>query len=186
MRTMLLVPLTALVAVVGCSPETKGQESRAALQRDLTLAAPDQDVAFASPVELGRLRPLHQTSLPAARVTRSAPARRHKPHAPKVMTAVLSATAAPTLAVPRPVTEPAQAAPEAIDDRELLPGKTVTVIPASSGPSTTPEAPGDLPAIRGTGGSGMGGGEGSGMGGGGCRGRGPGIGIAGAPSPAFR
>jgi hypothetical protein len=185
MRTILLLPLTAVVAVAGCSSERREPAPRSDLQRDLTLATRGQEVAVASPVELGQIRPLGRSSLSIQRVTRSSPARHRKPHAPKVMTAVLATSPAPVLAVPQPVTEPASAAPGPANDRELLPGKTVTVIPASSGPSMAPDASGEVPARwRRGGGSGMGGG-GSGMGGG-CRGRGPGIGIAGAPSPAFR
>lgn len=182
MRTLLLLPITAAVVVtVGCV--SQGREPAAVSQpkRDLTLPAQVTEVAVASPVELQQVRTPHRALRPSLRVTRSATARHPKPEAPKVMTAVLASS--PTvLPVPQPVSAPASTEAEPANDRELLPGKTVTVIPASSGPSSAPEpAAGEFPTRRGWG---MGGG--SGMGGGGCRGRGPGIGIAGAPSPAFR
>jgi hypothetical protein len=186
MRTIYLLPFTAMVALAGgCASEGRETAAVSVPERDLTLAAQAPQVEVASPIELQQLRPLGRTSI-SQRMTRPVSARRHKPSAPKIMTAVLAATPAPVLAVPQPVTAPASTTPEPANDRELLPGTTVTVIPASSGPSTAPEGTDEFPRVRGGGGSGMGGGGGSGMGGGGCRGRGPGIGIARAPSPAFR
>jgi hypothetical protein len=71
-------------------------------------------------------------------------------------------------------------AAQPVGDRELPPGKTVTVIPTSSGPSVAAEPGDEFPSIR----TGTLGGHGGGR----CppRGRGPGIGIAGAPRPDFR
>ncbi|MDQ3223879.1 MAG: hypothetical protein M3Q75_10485 [Gemmatimonadota bacterium] len=79
------------------------------------------------------------------------------------------------------VTPPVALAPPApANDRELLPGKTVTLIPASTGSSAGPDETEALPEGRGRPMVVRGGGR--------CRGggRGPGIGIAGAPRPDFR
>jgi hypothetical protein len=183
MRTALLLPLTAVMAVAaGCASQGREQAARSVLQRDLTLASRAQEVAIASPIELRQVRPVGRTTI-SQRMARPVSARTHKSSAPKIRTAVLALAPAPVLAVPQPVTEPAGSTSEPANDRELLPGKTVTVIPASSGPSSAPEpAAGEFPTIR----RGWGMGGGSGMGGGGCRGRRPGIGITGAPNPAFR
>ena len=184
MRTDFLAPLTALVAVVaGCGSQAREQAARSVPQRDLTLVTQTAQVEIASPVET-------QQPQPAARL---APARRSSPLEPKVVLAsvaaplaTLEAGSAPVLPVANPVAQPAGTAstPEkgasSGNGRELLPGKTVTVIPASSGPSTGSDiADEPLPP------------EGRTMvarGGGTCRGRGrgPGIGIGAAPRPDFR
>jgi hypothetical protein len=163
MRTISLLPLTALVAVAaGCGSEAREQAARSVPKRDLTLVSYTSEVKIASPVETQQLR---------TRAARPAPARR---------SSSLEPTIAPVLAASEPVAQPAATAPTPDNDRELLPGKTVTVIPASSGPSTGADRTDDFPGARGrtivTGGGGT------------CRGRGrrPGIGIATAPRPDFR
>ncbi len=131
--------LTLGLAAAGCGTGTgAGEESavaRAALERDLTLgsAAPPA-VEVASAVELGRPEP------PTIRPT---PRRRSSPKpAPAPSEAPPEPQAAPS---PEPVAVPvalaaaelppaAEATPAAAG-RELLPGQTVTMIPASSGPS---------------------------------------------------
>ena len=131
--------LTLGLATAGCSGGSgAGEESAAAtagLERDLTLsvaAAPALEVA--SPVELGRPEP------PASRPT---PRRRSAPKpAPAPAEAPPEPDAAPT---PEPVAVPVSLASTDLPDaaaeapmgagRELLPGQTVTMIPASSGPS---------------------------------------------------
>ena len=171
MRTILLLPLSALVAVVaGCGSGVREQRARSLPQRDLTLVTQAAQVEIASPVEMQQLRITHRTVRQSQRV-RSAPAPRSSYLEPKV---VLAAVSAPAPVAAEPVAQPATPA----NDRELLPGKTVTVIPASSGPSTGPDQTDDLPAAHGRTMVVRGGGT--------CRGRGRGPGIAGAPRPDFR
>jgi hypothetical protein len=167
MGAKFLFPLTALVAVVaGCGSVGSEQAARSVPQRDLTLVPQTPAVEIASPVETHELRVQHRTVRPAFS-SRSLQ--------PKVSLASVT-----VLATPEPVVQPASTAATPSNDRELLPGKTITVIPASSTPSTGSDGTDELPATRGrtivT------------HGGGGCRGRGrgPGIGIANAPRPDFR
>jgi hypothetical protein len=126
MRTCFLLSLTMVVAVVGSGCRERVQEETAtALQRDLTLAAPAPNVEIASPVELER---------PEPRVIRSRAPRRH-----------VSASKSPTIHLepirPAVIVQaslgPTETAPEPVTGRELPPGKTVTLIPTSSGPSTS-------------------------------------------------
>jgi hypothetical protein len=174
MRTILLLPLTALVAVVaGCGSEAREQAVGSVPERDLTLVTQAAQVEIASPVEMKRPQVQHQTVRPSrlARAPRST-------RAAKVEVADVW-VAAPVLATPQPVAQPASTA-STPNDRELLPGKTVTLIPTSNGPSPGSERADELPAIRGRTMGAHGGGT--------CRGgrRGPGIGIAAAPRPDFR
>ena len=178
MRTSFLLPLTVLVAVVaGCASEAREQAARSVPQRDLTLVTQTPAVEIASPVELQQVRIQRRTARQAPRSSRE----------PKIILAAVAAPlsalgpgSAPALAVPQPVVQPASTASTPANDRELLPGKTVTVIPASSTPSTDSVQIDELPPAQGptvvVGGGGR------------CRGRGrgPGIGIAGAPRPDFR
>ena len=179
MRAKFLFPLTALVAVAaGCASEARDQASGSVPQRDLTLVPQTPAVEIASPVETHQLRVQHRTVRPAFS---------SGPLEPKVSLAsvtvplaALGARSAPVLATPEPVAQPVSTAATSPNDRELLPGKTVTVIPASSTPSTGSDGADDLPATRGR--------AMVAHGGGGCRGRGrgPGIGSAPAPRPDFR
>ena len=166
MRTVVLLPLAALVAVVtGCGSGVSEPKERSLRQRDLTLVTQGAQVEIASPVEMQRITPQRRRAqLPRSRQ-------------PTVRHAVMAAT--PVLAA-EPVAQPVSTTPTPVSDRELLPGKTVTLIPVSSGPSAGSDEPGELPAVRGTTMVGHGGGR--------CRGggRGPGIGIATAPRPDFR
>ena len=162
MRTIVLFPLTALVAgAVGCGSVGREEATRSVPRRDLTLVQQTPAVEIASPVETQQLRVQHRTV-------------RHS------QLAVRLAAVAPVLAVPVPVGQPVSTPATPADDRELLPGKTITVIPASSTPSTGSEGTDELPATRGR--------TMAAHGGGGCRGRGrgPGIGMAPAPRPDFR
>ena len=176
MRTVFLLPLTAVVAVVaGCRSAGRERAALATPQRDLTLATPAREVDIASPVELRTIRTQNQT-VRSLHLT----SRRSRPIEPiAVPTAV---PAAPVLALPvsDPVAKPALPTSEPANDRELPPGKTVTVIPVSSGPSTGADWTDERPTARG--------GTMVAGGGGRCRGggRGPGIGIAGVPRPDFR
>ena len=169
MRTIFLFPLTALVAVAaGCGSVGREQATGSVPQRDLTLVTQTAGVEVASPVETHQLRVQHRTVRPVFS---------SRPLEPKVSLASVTVPA-PVLAVPEPVAQPASTAATPANDRELLPGKTATVIPASSGPSAGSDGTDELPATRGR--------TMVGHGGRGCRGRGPGIGIAGAPRPDFR
>jgi hypothetical protein len=181
MRTIVLFPLTALVAVAaGCGSAGREQATRSVPQRDLTLVRQTPAVEIASPVETHQLRVQHRTVRPAFGSRALEP--KVSLASVTVPLAALGAGSAPVLAVPEPVAQPASAAATPANDRELLPGKTVTVIPASNTPSTGSDGPDELPAARGRTMVAHGGG------GGGCRGRGrgPGIGIANAPRPDFR
>ena len=168
MRTSFLFPLTALVAVAaGCGSEGREQATRSTPQRDLTLVTQTAGVEIASSVETQQLRIHHRTIRQAPRSSRE----------PKI---ILAAVAAPIPAVPQPVAQPASTAATPANDRELLPGKTVTVIPASSGPSAGSDRADELPLAEGRTKVARGGGTCRG------RGRGPGIGRAPAPRPDFR
>jgi hypothetical protein len=171
MRTIFLLPLTALVAVVaGCGSVGREQVARSVPQRDLTLVPQTPAVEIASPVETHQLRVQQRTVRPAFG---------SRALEPKVSLASVTVSA-PVLAIPEPVAQPTSTSATPADDRELLPGKTVTVIPVSNTPSTGSDGPDELPAARGR--------TMVAHGGGGCRGRGrgPGIGIANAPRPDFR
>jgi hypothetical protein len=179
MRAAVLFPL-AIVAAVGCGHEHGQQVSTSLPKRDLALPAQTGEVQVASPVELQQLR-IHRTAHSFRRVKRSTPAE------PKITLAAVATAPTPALLHPVPVAEPT--APARANGRELAPGQTVTVIPASNGPVSDGARGDDFPVAAAgmSGGSGMGGG-GSGMGGGrNCPGgRGPDIGIAGVPVPDFR
>ena len=125
MRTRFLLSLTIVVAAnaSGCGKQEQ-EETATALQRDLTLAAPAANVEIASPVELQR---------PEPRATRSRAPRRHV-SARKSST--IDPEPTPSAVVIEPSLRAAVTAPEPVSGRELPPGKTVTLIPASSGPST--------------------------------------------------
>jgi hypothetical protein len=134
MPTRFLLSLTIVVALgaSGCGEQEK-EETAIALQRDLTLAAPAPNLEIASPVELGRPQPT---------VTRARATRRHvsqksatvdiEPMGPAV---AFETSLQPAVTAPEPI-----AAPEPVSGRELAPGKTVTLIPSSSGPSTATDA----------------------------------------------
>lgn len=160
MRLIYLLQLTAMAAVAaGCRPEVREQLSSSAPERDLTLVSQTTDVRVAS---------LAETQQPRIERRR---ARLNKPAARLAPAPLSSPLEPPVQLAPVAVSAPAPA-----NDRELLPGKTVTLIPASSGPSAGPDDSAELPAVHRP------------YGGGRCRGggRGPGIGIARAPRPDFR
>lgn len=175
MRTIFLLSLAALAAVAaGCGSQGREQAARSLPQRDLTLAAPARQVDIASPVELENLRAQHPTLRPSRRISR-----RSSPIEAKPAPAAVAAVPVVVLAS-APVAELAGVASEPASDRELPPGKTVTVIPASSGPSTASDWTDEPPRARG----GIIGVRGGGM----CppRGRRPGIGISAFPRPHVR
>jgi hypothetical protein len=169
MRSNLLLPLTALVAVAaGCRFEAPKPAARTGLERDLTLVTPTADVSVASALETRQLRSPGRTVRHARLAARVTPVLRSA-EPPIHLAVVKTFSSAPAAA---PVAQPA-------NNRELLPGKTVTVIPASDSSSGTNEADEPSPLEGRTKG---------GHGGGTCRGggRGPGIGMAPAPRPDFR
>jgi hypothetical protein len=179
MRTTVLLPLTALVAVLaGCGSEGREQAAGAVPKRDLTRVPQAPEVEVASPVEIERLRIQRRTASPSQWATRPASASRSS-RQPKIIFAAVAAST-PTLAVPEPVAQPASTASTSDNSRELLPGKTVTVIPASSGASAGSDTADELPPAKGRIKAARGGGTCRG------RGRGPGIGMAPAPRPDFR
>ena len=162
MRSAFLFPLSLGLVVVGCGSQVKEHAARSDLERDLTLVSQAPQTAIASPIELGRIR----TPTSSGSTVSSRHRIRHR------------AATRSTVSAPKPVEVAAEPAPvppvqprntTPADPRELLPGKTVSIIPVSSGISDA-EGADRFPAPRyGTGGSGMGGGEraggGSGMGG---------------------
>ena len=168
MRSAFLFPLSlSLVVAAGCSSPVKEQAAaRSDLKRDLTLVNSTRETAIATPIELGRIRQPagnHNNVAVRHRVVRHRAAARSTAVSSPQPVHVVASTPAPAPAV-------AQPQPMAPDPHELAPGKTVTIIPVSSGPSTADpmDGFGSRPGY-GTGGSGMGGGEraggGSGMGG---------------------
>jgi hypothetical protein len=135
MRALSLVPLAFVVVVAGCGsePEQSGRASGVP-HRDLTLQeAPAPDVTVVSGVELPQPRPERPRVLRPQRSPQSAlgPSRTHTAEAAPTAEAVAVSAVAPAPA-------PAAAPPivdEAADPHALAPGRTVTIIPASSGPS---------------------------------------------------
>jgi len=171
MRSAFLFPLSlSLVVAAGCTSPVKEQAAaRSDLERDLTLVSSTRETVVATPIELGRIRQPAGSQIDVSsrhRVVRHRAAPRSTVSSRKPVRVVASAPA------PAPAPAPRVAQPEPIpaDPHELPPGKTVTIIPVSTGPSTAGRDPDGFPRPGyGTGGSGMGGGEraggGSGMGG---------------------
>ena len=128
MHTRFLLGLTIVVAAgaSGCREEAQ-EETAIALKRDLTLAASAPNLEIASPVELERPQP---------RVTRARASHRHV--SVRKSPPVDLEPVRPTVIMEASF-RPAETAPEPVSDRELPPGKTVTLIPTSSGPSTSPD-----------------------------------------------
>jgi hypothetical protein len=177
MRPVVLFPLAALLVVAaGCGSEAREPSARSELKRDLTLVSGAAGVEVASPVETRQIRPQHRSdpsSRPAARSSRA-------PLATSRVTLIDVWAPGPLTAAPRPVVQPATPEASSENSRELLPGKTVTLIPASSGPAVETDRAGDLPEISRPTMIVRGGGTCGG------RGRAPGIGKPGSPAPDFR
>ena len=181
MRIVMLLPLAlAALAAGGCRTASEGTE-QAALdvpQRDLTLQqTPAPEVEIASPVELARVPAERPTTHRPRRALRPAPARHPEVSAPEVAPATI--TAAPALTQP-PATALASSAPEEADPHALAPGQSVTILPASSGPTTPADWTDELPPGRERGIQMGGGGHG-----GRCKPRGTGMPGRGLPA-AFR
>lgn len=144
------VPLALIAALLAAcatesprlSDEKTATDPTAAPARDLTLqAAATPEVEVASAVELSRPNP------PAPRDTRPKASPKRAPAATpdpvpeatpvaEVAAVVAAMSVAEVPASPPPVEDAAD-----VGGRELAPGKTVTIVPASSGPSAAPEAP---------------------------------------------
>jgi uncharacterized membrane protein YgcG len=177
-----------IIAVAGCGSQPREQPRASDLDRDLTLVTKDRDRTVASPLELGAVRTQQGNTVSYQRAVKAV---RHRPARHATVRAAEPAPSAPTthpvlvdVSAPSPAAQPSAAAAVPADSHELPPGKTVTVIPVSSGPSTSESqrSPEDFPSFTaGTGGSGMGGG-GSGMGGGGSGMGGGGSGMGGGGS----
>ena len=145
MRAVSLLPLAvAAVVLAGCAAETPSKRETATPgagessipERDLTLRSPATPaVAVASPVELSRPAP---KVLPTRRIVSRRPAKPATVPAPvrAPAPAVEAPAPAPAVALTAVAAEAAPVEEVAVGaGRELAPGKTVTVIPASSGPS---------------------------------------------------
>jgi hypothetical protein len=178
MRTIFLIPFAFLAGVaVGCSPAPGEQVSGSIPKRDLTLVTQAPALEIASPVETQRVHPERRVPRAGRMNARLASASRATQAAP-VLQLVTYHVPAPLRAAPEPVAQPTSTASSPANDRELLPGKTVTVIPASSGPAATADPSGDIPARTGH--------TLVGHGGGSCGGRGRRTGGNAAPRPDFR
>jgi hypothetical protein len=176
MRIVMLLPLAlAALAAGGCRTASEGTEqaSLGVPQRDLTLQqTPAPEVEIASPVELARAPTERPTTQRPRRAHRPAPAPHPEANAPGDAPATLSPTPAPTAL--------AASAPEAADPHALAPGQSVTIIPASSGPTTPEDWTDQRPSGRERGVEVGGGGHG-----GRCKPRGTGMPGRGLPA-AFR
>lgn len=131
-KTLTAASVLTLGLLAGCSgAPPAGDGSADALARDLKLAnAPAPEVEVASRVELGLPEP------PAPPVRRPRPTPKPAPAPALEPVAELEPVPEPA-AVPAPAAVAVAEAPApAPTGRELAPGQTVTVLPASSGPST--------------------------------------------------
>jgi hypothetical protein len=129
MPTAVLLPIIAVAMVAGCGYEERERAATAGPERDLTLATPAREAEIASPVELQQIQ-TQPRILPVRRTPRRSAA---KPTPPAVVMGP-----AP-VAAPQSTIEGTSNASEPGNDRELLPGRTVTIIPVGSGPSPGPE-----------------------------------------------
>jgi hypothetical protein len=133
MRTIYLLPLTGLlITAVACRSTAVEQATRSVPKRDLTLVMPARAVETASRIETATIRAETRTTNHSRRVARPAKTR-HPTPTPKLTDQWVPAI---VLASPRPPVQKANTAATPTNDRELPPGKTVTLIPASSGPTT--------------------------------------------------
>lgn len=150
MRHSAIFPLAIAAAVLaGCdsAPEAREQAALQVPQRDLTLQrVPAATAPVASPIETPRPYPIRSTSRPR-RVSQPAPV---SPSPLKTAEADSAARTTAPEAVRVPAVMPAPAATEPPPDpRELAPGQTVTIIPASSGPSVAAEPNDAIPSRAG-------------------------------------
>jgi hypothetical protein len=150
MRAASILPRWVTAAVLlGCATESprssnqetayRGAEGAALPERDLTLQTPATPaVEVASPVELSRAVPEPRPARRPRISPKPAPAPTPDP-IPEASANAQAAAPVPTVAIAEVLAEPAPGEDVALGvGRELPPGKTVTVIPASSGPSSAP------------------------------------------------
>jgi hypothetical protein len=181
MHTIFLVSVTVgMASLTGCGSGPQMPDRPTVPKRDLTLGAAAPEVEVASPVELNRAEP----EQPRTSVRRTR--RRATTFQPTIVPAVLKSTvapAAPVAAAPEPTAS--QPTPVALptDSHELPPGKTITIIPASTGSSGGSDPAAEPHTARGEMGGMIGGGHGGRCGG---RGRGRGIGGGGVPPAVLR
>jgi len=180
MRTIFLVSIAVgMASLTGCGSERQVSARPSVPKRDLTLGLAAPEVEVASPVELNRPEPQQ------ARIS----IRRTRRHAttfqPTIVPAVLKSTvspAAPVVAAPQPAaSQPATPVALPTDSHELPPGKTITIIPASTSSSGGSDPAAEPSTGRGQMGGMIGGGHG-----GRCGGRGRGIGGGGVPPAVLR
>ena len=139
MRAVLLLPLSVVMAgITGCGHQGREEVAVAATERDLTLPARAPELETASAIELQQPLAKPQAARRSSGSSRPAQASRVKSGRARAV------AAAPVTAA---VAKPSQPTPDTHvpSDRELLPGKTITVIPASSGPTTAAEPVDELP-----------------------------------------
>jgi hypothetical protein len=130
MHKISLLFIAALVAA--CGTEGTKPAASSVPMRDLTLSGQYAQVQVASPIELRRTQ--HQTATHAFRRMRQ-PTHRFEP---TIIPAVLNTTTepAPARVAAKPAAEPVATLSQPADPHELLPGKTITIIPVSNGPSS--------------------------------------------------
>ena len=145
MRSLFLIPLTALALVSGCGrgPEETGRASTAP-PRDLTLErSPAPALQVASPLEAPRPRPERPRVQRPRRTPRPAPV-----PAPLPMPPAAAPEAEAAAPAPAPAAAPGQpSAVAAADPHALAPGQTVTIVPVNSGPSVGSD-PAEAPPSR--------------------------------------
>jgi outer membrane biosynthesis protein TonB len=131
-KGLALTTVLSAALLAGCGGEELDRVAPAdAFARDIKLSgAPAQPVEVVSPVELGRPEPPRQPVQRPQPTPRPAPAPK-----PETDPAPEMAPAPELVAVPAPAAVAEVPAP-APSGRELAPGQTVTVLPASTGPST--------------------------------------------------
>jgi hypothetical protein len=132
-----LTGLVVLGGLSGCGSDRRVESAQVrSPTRDLTQPAEPPAVTVASPVELARARPRSSTSHPDRVSHKRTLVRKTPPASPAAPTPERVITAVP--AVMKPISGPMAPAaqPERGIGHELAPGETITIIPASSGPST--------------------------------------------------
>jgi hypothetical protein len=125
-----LVALSAGILACGTAQADRGTAT-ASLKRDITLqGSTTPELQVASPVELGRAQPRNHNAPRRKPSPKPAPAPSSEESAP------LAAPAPELVAAPAPVAVAEAPTPApAPSGRELAPGQTVQILPASSGPS---------------------------------------------------
>jgi hypothetical protein len=177
MRIVVLLPLAAMVAASGCGSERTKQSAPSVPARDLTL-----QTASSAPVEIASPMELQRTPVEPRAAHGLSRTRRHVAvFQPAIVPAALKSTTATAIPVLQPAAEPVTVVSEAANPHELPPGKTITIIPASSGPSAASDPADDAPEGRTRMGGAVRGGHG-----GTCRGRGRGSGGGSAPPAVLR